>query len=93
MSYKMEEVRALGAAEFRRLLGVKPPTFEAMLEVLRRREAAKKKRGRPADLTLEEQLLLALQFWREYRTCHHLAREWRVAENTVCRTIRRWRTC
>lgn len=89
MSYKIEEVRALAATEFRRLLGVKPQTFEAMLEVLQRREVAKTKRGRPADLSLEEQLLLALQFWREYRTYYHLAMEWRVAENTVCRTIRR----
>ena len=77
------------AADFRRLLGVKPETFEAMLVALVTREAAKKKRGRPPDLSLEQQLLLTLQFWREYRTQYHLAMEWRVAENTVRRTIER----
>lgn len=89
MSYQIEQVRALSAPDFRRLLGVKPETFEAMLAVLVGREAAKRKRGRPPDLSLEEQLLLALQFWREYRTLYHLAMEWQVGENTVCRTIKR----
>ena len=89
MSYQIEQVRALSAPDFRRLLGVKPETFEAMLAVLIGREGAKKKRGRPPDLNLEEPLLLALQFWREYRTLYHLAMEWRVGENTVCRTIKR----
>ena len=89
MSYQIEQVRALCAPDFRRLLGVKPATFEAMLAVLVSREAAKKKRGRPPDLGLEQQLLLTLQFWREYRTYYHLAMEWQVGENTVCRTIKR----
>ena len=89
MSYQIEQVRALSAPGFRRLLGVKPDTFEAMLVVLAEREAAKRKRGRPPDLNLEQQLLLTLQFWREYRTLYHLAMEWQVGENTVCRTIKR----
>jgi hypothetical protein len=74
VSYQIGQVHALSAPDFRRLLGVKRETFEAMLAVLTRREAAKKKKGRPPDLTLEQQLLLALQFWREYRTHYHLAR-------------------
>ena len=68
----------LFAPDFRWLLGVKPETFEAMLAALRERETAKKKRGRPPDLGLEEQLLLTLPFWREYRTLYHLAMEWQV---------------
>ena len=89
MSYQIEQVRALPTPDFRRLLGVKPETFEAMLAVLATREAAKRKKGRPPDLILEQQLLLALQFWREYRAHYHLAIEWQVAENTVRRTIQR----
>lgn len=89
MSYDVERLRQLPAGEFRRLLGVKPETFEAMPAVLGAREAAKKKPGRPPDLSPERQLTLALQFWREYRAYHHLAFEWGVGENTVCRTIRR----
>ena len=89
MSYQIEQIRALPDAEFRRLLGVKPPTFVAMLTELERREASKKKAGRPPVLTLEGQLVLTLQFWREYRTHYHLAIEWGVQESTVRRTIER----
>jgi hypothetical protein len=89
VSYPIEQVHALSAPDFRRLLGVKRETFEAMLAALATREAAQKKKGRPADLTLEQQLLLALPFWREYRTHYHLAAEWQVAENTVRRTLQR----
>lgn len=89
MSYEIERLRALPEAGFRRLLGVKAETFAEMLAVLEAREAAKKKRGRPADLSLAQQLVLTLQFWREYRTHYHLACEWQVAENTVRRTVER----
>ena len=55
------------------MLDVKPRTFDAMLY---EREAAKKKRGHPSNLCLEQQLLPTLEFWREYRTQHHLAVDW-----------------
>jgi Mn-dependent DtxR family transcriptional regulator len=89
----VEQIRQLPGADFRRLLGVRPETFSTMLEVLERREQVKKKKGRPPDLGLEEQLVLALQFWREYRTHYHLAVEWQVAENTVRRTTRAGGRC
>lgn len=89
MSYEIEQIRALPSADFRRLLGVRPETFAAMLEALEHREQAKKKKGRPPDLSLEEQLVVTLQFWREYRTHYHLAAEWQVQESTVRRTIER----
>ncbi|NTW21829.1 MAG: transposase family protein [Nostocales cyanobacterium W4_Combined_metabat2_030] len=31
-------------------------------------ENPKDKRGRPSVLTIEEQVLVALEYWREYRT-------------------------
>lgn len=71
MSYQVEQVQAWSASDFRRLLGIKPDRFEAMLTALAEREAVKKKRGRPPDLNLEQQLLLALPFWRESRTLSH----------------------
>lgn len=74
---------------FKRKLGVKRPTFEKMLEVMQAREARKKKRGRAPALCLEDQLVLALSFWREYRTHFHLSEDWGVDESTVRRTIER----
>lgn len=79
----------LPSARFKRKLGVKRQTFDSMLDVLRQRERQKKKRGRPSALSLEDQLVLSLSFWREYRTCFHLAEDWGVDESTVRRTIER----
>lgn len=75
--------------KFKRKLGVKPSTFKKMLEVLRNREKCKQKAGRTPALMLEDQLVLSLSFWREYRTHFHLAEDWGVDESTVRRTIER----
>ena len=40
-------------------------------------------------MCLEDQLLLALQYWREYRTYFHLSVSWGVSEATVSRIVRR----
>jgi hypothetical protein len=60
-----------------------------MEEVLTLREGRKKKSGRPAALSVAEQLLMTLEFWREYRTFAHLGDDWGVHETTVHRTVER----
>ena len=75
--------------QFKRRTGVYPETFAEMEAVLIEREAKKKKSGRPAALTPAEQLLLTLEFWREYRTFAHLGDDWGVHETTVQRTVER----
>ncbi len=80
---------ALPAEKFKRKLGVKRQTFAKMLAVLKAREREKKKRGRTPALCLEDQLVLALSFWREYQTHFHLSEDWGVDESTVRRTIER----
>jgi hypothetical protein len=47
------------------------------------------KSGRPPKLQVEDQILLALEYWREYRTYFHLAKSWGIAESNVSRIIRR----
>ncbi len=80
---------ALTQPSFRRTLGVKPVTYFEMRTVLEQREANKTKQGRIPALDLDDQLVLTLQFWREYRTHHHLSLDWEVDESTVRRTIER----
>ena len=53
------------------------------------REKAKKKPARPSKLALEDQLLVALQYWREYRTYFHIALSWGISESEVCRLVQR----
>lgn len=79
----------LSAGKFKRKLGVKRATYELMKSVLEAREGAKKRSGRPPALCLDDQLVLTLSFWREYRTQFHLAQDWEVDESTLRRTVER----
>ena len=84
-----EQIKDLKPEEFKRACGVQSQTFEKMLQVLREHRQRKIKPGRPAKLSLEEQLLMTLQYWREYRTYFHIGLSWGVAESIVCRTVQR----
>lgn len=82
-----EQIKDLKPAEFKRLCGVRPETFQAMVTVLQPTLQRTGKRGGQAKLSSEDQLLLALQYWREYRTYFHIARDWGVHESTACRIV------
>lgn len=88
MSY--EQVKDLRPAEFKRYCGVQPETFHRMVEVVSH-HLYKKRRvsGRPMKLSVEDQVLMTLEYWREYRTFFHLARSWGLHESSIWRTIRR----
>ncbi len=43
--------------------------------------------GRPPKLSREDQLLMTLMYWREYRTQFHIGQTYDLSESTVCRTI------
>ena len=75
--------------EFRRLTGVKRPTFELMLKVLRKAQREKhSKGGRPNTVPLAERLLMSLTYWREYRTYFHLGQSYGIEESVCYRNIR-----
>ena len=86
-SSKYERALQLNQAQFRRKTGVDPETFAQMEAVLHEREASKRKSGRPPSLSVGTQLLLTLEFWREYRTYFHLGQDWEIHETTVQRTV------
>lgn len=86
---RLERTLQLNRKQFRRRTGIYPETFAEMEAVLAEREAQKKKAGRPAALSVAEQLLMTLEFWREYRTFAHLGDDWGVHETTVHRTVER----
>ncbi len=46
-----------------------------------------KKSGRPPELIVEDQVLMVLQYWREYRTYFHIGQDFGIAESTVCRIV------
>ena len=83
-----DAVKHLKPTEFKRLSGVRPETFEAMVTILRQIETQKLP-GRPSKLSLEDQLLMTLEYWREYRTYFHIGQSWGVNESTAYRIIRK----
>ena len=87
MSY--ENLRKLPADQFRRACGVKPETFEAMLEALQTAECQKRKSGRPPKVSLADQLQLTLLYHYDYRTQLQLGVDSGLGESAVCRLIRR----
>jgi hypothetical protein len=87
MSY--EQIKNLRPSEFKRFCGVKPELFQEMVEVLKPKLPKPKQRGGQPKLTIEDQLLMALEYWREYRTYFHIAQYWGIHESTVCRIIHR----
>ncbi|MDZ8262664.1 transposase family protein [Nostoc sp. ChiQUE01b] len=73
----------------KRLCGVRPDTFSKMVEVVRSLHRTKQKTGRPGKFSLEDQLLMTLEYWREYRTYFHIGQSWGVNESTAYRIIRK----
>jgi len=84
-----EKVKNLKPEEFKRLCGVHPETFSQMTGVVRSHSKTKLKTGRPGKLSMEDQLLMALEYWREYRTYFHIGQSWGVNESTAYRIIRK----
>lgn len=83
-----EQLKYLSPEQFRRACGVKPQTFCRMVEVLAEAKAIQKP-GRPSVLSLENQLLVTLEYLREYRTYFHIAQSWGIHESTVCRIVQK----
>lgn len=48
-----------------------------------------KKSGRPSKLSIEDQVLMTLEYWREYRTHFHIGVSWGLDETNVLRNIRK----
>jgi len=69
---------------FKRLTGVRPATFLDMCEALEKHLPSG---GRVPKLCLQDRLLLALMYWREYRTYAHIAQTYGLSESAVCRTV------
>ena len=83
---KYETIREYSNTKFRRITGVKRATFEKMVEILREGYAEKhRRRGRTPKLSIENLLLAALEYWREYRTYAHIAASYAIAESNIYR--------
>ena len=86
---RFEQIKGEAQEEFRRLTGIKRTTFDIMVTILREAEALLKNQGgKPNKLTIEERLLMALEYLREYRTYFHISRSYGISESACYRNIR-----
>lgn len=87
---KFEQVSDLKPAQFKRLTGVKRETFTTMVTILCKADKAKRRRGGVASkLCVEDRLLLALEYLREYPTYLRLGQNYGVSEGYSFK-IHRW---
>ena len=81
---KYEQIKELEEEKFRRLTGVKKGTFYKMVDILREAELKKKARGgRKNKLSIEDRLLMSLEYIREYRTYFHVSQSYGLSESTA----------
>jgi hypothetical protein len=86
---KWERIKKLSAEEFRRLTGVKRETFAEMINILTTARTKKKARGGRANkLGLEDTLLMALEYLREYRTYFHISQSYGLSEGYAYKLIK-----
>jgi hypothetical protein len=86
---KFSQIDNEAQEKFRRLTGIKRQTFDHMVSLLSRAEAELKARGgKPNKLSIEDRLLMTLEYLREYRTYFHISRSYGISESACYRNIR-----
>lgn len=89
MVMKYEVLKMSSDKQFRRVTGVKRATFNVMVEILKDAHRIKKaKGGRPNTLCIEDMLLMALEYIREYRTYLHIGTSYGLGESNTYETIK-----
>ncbi len=85
---KFKQIKEELADNFRRLTGVKRSTFDVMIGILREAEKSLKAQGgKPNKLSIEDRLLMTLEYLREYRTYFHISRSFGISESACYRNI------
>ena len=75
-------------AVFKRLYGVKPDTFEKMVEILQKEyNKMHKTGGAPPKLTIKDKLTVTLKYLREYRAMESIGADYGVRKSTVSESI------
>lgn len=89
MEMKYEELEEVSEENFRRLTGVKKETFKKMIEIVK--EAEKKKRakgGRKHKVSVENRVLMGLEYWREYTTYLRIGQAYGISESAAYQAIK-----
>jgi Helix-turn-helix of DDE superfamily endonuclease len=86
---KYDQIKVLPDEKFRRLTGVKHSTFHKMIEILSNADQQKKSRGgRKNKVSIENQLLMTLEYIREYRTYFHIGQSYGISESSAYKAVK-----
>tara|TARA_B110000003_G_C16245351_1_gene376774 strand:- start:64 stop:525 length:462 start_codon:yes stop_codon:yes gene_type:complete len=89
---KIDKIINFDAERFKRVVGVKPTTFQVMVEEYKASEIERKKThkvgGRQPKLCEEDRFLLMLEYYREYRTLDHIGIDYGISEGHASKTVR-----
>ena len=86
---KFARVNNLDEKKFRRLTGVKRTTFDKMADILKQSITTRKtNKGRKKKLSIENMLLMTLEYIREYRTYFHISQSYSVSESNAYKTVK-----
>lgn len=89
-----ENIKNRTNPEFKRLTGVKRATFKLMVKEVKKHDKKQKEkkgndRSHPFKLVVEDQVLMLLMYYREYRTQYHIGETYGLHESNVGKNIRR----
>jgi hypothetical protein len=85
-----QDIEEYKDSQFQRLVGVKRSLFEKMVHVVSEYKHDQKKhrsRGRPPKLSIADQVLVMLMYYREYRTFFHLGSSYGLSETQCWRVV------
>lgn len=87
---KYVEVESLANDKFRRLTGVKRSTYDQIVDILTTANIKRKIKasGRNKKLCIQDQLLMTLEYLREYRTYFHIGKSYGLSESSAYKTIK-----
>lgn len=86
---KYAKLKDYSPVQFKRLTGVQRETFKKMVQILKDAQNKRyKNSGRKGGLELEDKLLMALEYLREYRTYFHLGSSYGLSESACYRACK-----
>ena len=85
-----KDISTIKDSQFQRLTGVKRVVFAKMLDAVELyRKNRPTQRGRPPTISVENQLLIMLMYYREYRSFLHISITYGISEAQCWRIVRK----
>lgn len=83
------KIKDLNDKNFRRITGIDRLTFDKIVEILKEKDDRKKEKGgRNSKLTIENKLLMTLEFLKENKTYFHIGKIYGASESSAHRIIK-----